>query len=76
MNDEIEDRRLALRRPAVVPLRYVVVPLAAQYTGYSKKAIYRKIEEHVWREAREYRRAPDGHIFIDLPGVQRWITGQ
>ncbi|WP_244829195.1 excisionase family protein [Caballeronia sp. TF1N1] len=55
---------------------YVTVPLAAALTGLSVKAIRRKIEEGKWLEGREYRRAPDGGIFISLTGYQKWVERQ
>ena len=32
-----------------------------------------KIKVGTWLEGREYRRAPDGSIWIDRHGVHRWI---
>jgi hypothetical protein len=65
-------------RPTVVavPRRYVRIPLAAASTGYSAEAIKQKITEGAWRSGREYIRAPDNHILIDLEGYERWATGQ
>jgi hypothetical protein len=57
----------------VQPSRYVVIPLAASITGLSAKAIERKIEGGVWIEGREYRRGPDGRIYVDLKGYERWV---
>jgi hypothetical protein len=52
------------------------VPLAAAPTGLSEKAIRRKIENGKWIEGREYRRAPDGGIFISMTGYQQWVERQ
>jgi len=52
---------------------YVSVALAAALTGLTEKATRRKIEEGRWLEGREYRRAPDGGIFISLTGYQQWV---
>ena len=41
---------------------YVLIPKAADLTGFTVKAIERKIEEGVWLEGREYRRGPDGRM--------------
>ena len=60
----------------VAPANYVTIALASTVTGLSEKAIRRKIEEGKWIEGREYRRSPDGGIFISLPGVERWIEGR
>jgi hypothetical protein len=58
---------------AVVPTRYVLLPLAAIVTGYTVKAIERKIERGDWLEGKVWRRAPDGRILIDLFGYQKWV---
>lgn len=57
----------------VVPSRYVLLELAKAITGYTVKAMERKIERGDWVENREYRRAPDGRILVDLVGYQRWV---
>ncbi|WP_250534932.1 excisionase family protein [Caballeronia sp. AZ10_KS36] len=68
-----------LEKPVANPppgSNYVTVALAASLTGLSEKAIRRKIEQGRWLDGREYRRAPDGHIFISLTGYQRWVEQQ
>lgn len=52
---------------------YVTVPVAAAMTGYSVKAIRRKIEAGIWVEGREFRRAPDGHVLISVKGYELWV---
>ncbi len=52
---------------------YVTIPVAAAMTGYSPKAIRRKIEAGVWLEGREFRRAPDGHVLISVKGYELWV---
>lgn len=51
------------------------IPLFCQETGYSPKAVARKIEDGVWVEGREYVRAPDGRLLIDVDGFNRWALG-
>lgn len=53
--------------------RYVRLSLFERLTGYTQKAVRRKIESGAWLEGREYRRAPDGHIIVDLHGYQKWV---
>ncbi len=55
--------------------RFVRIPVAAELTGYTQKAIRRKIESGVWLEGREFRRAPDGNILIDMENFERWVAG-
>ena len=59
--------------PQVASAPYVTIPLAAIITGLSEKAIRRKIEDGKWIEGREYRRSPDGGVFISLKGYQQWV---
>ncbi len=58
-------------------VRYVRVAKFLELVGgYTEKAIQRKIEDGVWCEGREYRRGPDGHVFIDLAGYEKWVESQ
>jgi hypothetical protein len=52
------------------------LPLFEQLTGYTQKAVRRKIEEGIWVEGKQFKRAPDGHILIDMQGYERWVEGQ
>jgi hypothetical protein len=65
---------LETERPFVLaPARYVLLPLANLITGYSVKAMERKIERGDWVEGKVWRRAPDGRILVDLIGYQKWV---
>lgn len=57
----------------VAPAPYVTIPLAATITGFTEKAIRRKIQEGVWLEGREYTRSPDGRILISIKGYTSWV---
>lgn len=57
----------------VAPAPYVTIALAAVITGLSEKAIRRKIEDGKWLEGREYRRSPDGGIFVSTFGWNKGI---
>lgn len=59
---------------AISAANFVTIPLAAAVTGYSEKAIRRKIETAVWLEGREFVRAPDGHVLINLQGYHSWVA--
>lgn len=56
-----------------VAVHYVLIPKAAELTGYSRRAIELKIARGQWVEGREWRKAPDGHRMINLEGVRRWV---
>ncbi len=57
----------------LAPAPYVTIQLASTITGLTEKAIRRKIEDGKWLDGREYRRSPDGGIFISMRGYQAWI---
>ncbi|MCA8407986.1 excisionase family protein [Burkholderia cenocepacia] len=57
----------------VEPAPYVTIALSATITGLSEKAIRRKIEDGKWIEGREYRRSPDGRIYISVKGFEKWV---
>ena len=42
-------------------------------TGYSDKAVRRKIQEGIWTQEREYRKAPDGHTMMNLENYENWV---
>ena len=52
------------------------IPLFCQESGYSEKAVARKIEDGVWVEGREYVRAPDGRLLIDMDGFEKWARSE
>jgi hypothetical protein len=56
--------------------RYVLLPLAHLLTGYSVKAIQRKIERGDWPEGKVWRHAPDGHVVVDMMGYEKWVEGR
>lgn len=57
----------------VAPARKVTIDLAAACTGLTRKAIERKIERGDWLQGREYHRGPDGRIYVDMAGYERWV---
>lgn len=71
-----EGRSTAAMSIALAPARYVRIPVFCAITGYTERAVENKMREGVWREGQEYRRAPDGHILIDLHAYYRWVEGQ
>ena len=57
-------------------IRYVLPAKFEELTGYTVKAQERKIEDGVWREGHEYKKAPDGRILINLEGFHQWVENQ
>lgn len=58
------------------PSRYVLVPAFCAWTGYTEKAVRRKIEDGVWVEGVHYRKSPDGRIQMDMEAYERWVEGE
>lgn len=53
--------------------RYVTIKTAAVATGLSEGAIRKRIERGIWLENAQFRRGPDGRIWIDMKGVEKWV---
>lgn len=53
----------------------VLIKKFCELTGYSDKAVRRKMESGVWLEGDIWRKAPDGHIMIDLVRYDAWARG-
>lgn len=54
----------------------MLIPLFCAMTGYSEKAVRRKIEDGKWIEGIHYTRAPDGHITMSYQAYNAWARGQ
>jgi hypothetical protein len=62
-----------LKPMVIAPARYVLLPVATLMTGYTVKAMQCKISRGDWPEGKVWRHAPDGRVFIDLAGFERWV---
>jgi len=56
--------------------RHVLLNVVAQLTGYTVKAVERKMERGDWIEGKVWLRAPDGRILMDVLRFQRWVEGR
>jgi len=56
------------------PVRFVQLRVFETLTGYTEKAVERKIATGVWVEGRQFRRAPDGRVLVDLDGYETWVV--
>jgi hypothetical protein len=65
---------LAVQTP-ITPARYVLLHLAERMTGYTVKAMQRKIERGDWIEGKVWVRAPDGRLLVDMVGYHKWVEG-
>lgn len=54
-------------------VRFVTIAKFADDSGYTAKAIERKIERGDWLEGEVWTRAPDGRVLIDTRGYERWV---
>lgn len=59
-----------------LPVYLVRIPVFCAATGYSEDAVEKKIKRGVWTEGIHYRRAPDGHLLIDLKAYHAWAENQ
>ena len=59
----------------IVNLRYVLLNVFCSLSGYTDKAVRRKLEDGVWVEGRHYKKLPDGHIAMDMQAFYKWCEG-
>ena len=57
-------------------VRWIRLNRFCSLTGYSEDAVYAKIRKGQWRENLHWRKAPDGHIMINVEIFERWVEGQ
>lgn len=56
--------------------RLVLIKKFCELTGYTEKAVEMKIERGQWRIGQVLRKAPDGHIMIDMERYYAWVEGK
>ena len=54
-------------------MRYITIAKFAELSGYTAVAVRAKLRDGVWLEGREYRKAPDGRVLIDVDGYYKWV---
>lgn len=53
--------------------RYLTVEKFSSETGYTPDAVRTKIRDGIWRLDREYKKAPDNRILMDMEGYEKWV---
>lgn len=56
-------------------LAIITAALYAELSGYTIKAIKRKVENKIWYAPIAFR-APDGELLININSVEKWIISQ
>lgn len=57
-------------------LKYMLIGKMSQESGYSEKALRRKIEDGVLIQGVHYVKSPDGRININVERFQEWLEGK
>lgn len=57
----------------VAPAPYYLLVNATPITGITLKAMRHKIDRGVWIEGREYRKGPDGNLYLSIKGFASWV---
>ena len=57
----------------VIGPRLVLILRFCELTGYTRVAVQRKIDRRQWRLGQILRKAPDGHLFVDLEAFEKWV---
>lgn len=63
-----------MNAPAI-HIQWVLIPVFCALTGYTEKAVRTKIEKGVWIQGKHYRKAPDGHVTMNLQEYYKWVEG-
>lgn len=66
------DRRSNMGNLAI-QVEWVLLPMFCGLTGYTEKAVRRKIEDGVWLQGRHFRKAPDGRITMNIQEYYKWV---
>ena len=54
-------------------VRFKTIAKFCAESGYTDAAVRGKIREGIWLERRVWRKAPDGHVLIDIEGYNEWV---
>ena len=68
------DRDEAIRPLPVTAARFLTVELFSAMTGLSPGAVRKRIERGVYLEGKQFRRAPDGRVWMDTKGHEQWVA--
>jgi len=53
---------------------YLIKNFEVEIGYYTEHAIRHKIKNGTWVDGREYFKSPDGHLFIDLNQVEKYMV--
>lgn len=53
--------------------RFVTIELASALMGLSQDAVRKRITRGTWIEGKHYRKAPDGRVWMDMDGIEKWV---
>ncbi len=56
-----------------ITLQWVLIPAFSTMTGYTEKAVRRKLEDGVWVIGKHYKKAPDGRVTMNLQEYYNWV---
>jgi hypothetical protein len=70
---ESPNEGIARMTTAAIQVKWMLIPAFCALTGYSAKAVRRKIEDGIWVQGKHFRKAPDGHITMDLQEYYKWV---
>ena len=72
----LRDSLIGAGQPVIInAARFVTIEMCAAITGLTRSAINKRMGRGYWIEGRQWRRAEDGRIWIDMQAVERWVQG-
>lgn len=55
-----------------IQVQWVLLPMFCSLTGYTEKAVRRKMEEGVWLQGKHYRKVA-GRIHLSMEAYNKWV---
>ena len=67
---------VAEKQTYVRAARFVTVELAGTMMGLSADAVRKRMQRGVWVEGKHYRKTPDGRVWVDMEGIEKWVLAE
>jgi len=55
-------------------VNWVLLRRYAELIGYTEEALRNKTKKGIWQYNVHFKKAPDGHIIINIEEVEKWLT--
>lgn len=57
-------------------MKWVKLSKYCELSGDTEDAVHARRRRHVWNDGQEFKKAPDGSIWINTQAVEAWVQHQ